>query len=294
MPRLRPRHHPGRSLERLVATLEKVLGTRTSARIESPAHLIDRVTGERREHDVLLRIQTSHHETLIAIECRDRSRKITVNDVESFYMKCSDTGVDQGVMVSSKGFSKTALSKAKFRNIRTLLLSDAQAFSWLGTAGITGRTRRINHVSCMFEPEQQLDPLPQTYSILMPDGSPLQPDQVKAAARSEFAKIPHDQTAQSPGRKTIIFPTPGLTLYDETAKASYPLRRAVVEVHYDLIEEFIPFRLVSYQDSASGQTITDGAMAEMKFGEVSGKVMVVYKETEGGRVVFVPDRPGGA
>jgi hypothetical protein len=290
----RPRRSPGRALEQLTATLERVLGTGTSAHIESPAHLTDRVTGERREHDVLLRIKTSHHETLIAIECRDRSRKITVNDVEGFYMKCRDTGVDQGVVVSSKGFSRTALFKAKVRNIRTLLLNDARSFPWLGTAGITGLTRRINHISCMFEPEQQLDPLPQTYSVLMPDGSPIHPEQVKASARAEFAKIPHDQTAQSPGKKTIIFSTPGMTLYDEAAKASYPLKRAVVEVHYDLIEEFIPFRLVSYKDSASGQTITDAAMAELKFGDVSGQVMVVYKEAEGGRVVFVPDGPGGA
>jgi hypothetical protein len=289
----RPRRRPGRLLEQLTANLERVLGKGTSARIESPAHLIDRVTGERREHDVLLRIRTSHHETIIAIECRDRSRKITVNDVEGFYMKCRDTGIDQGVMVSSKGFSRTALSKGKARSIRMLLLGEVDSFSWLGTAGITDITRRINHISCVFETELQLDPLPQMYSILLPDGSQIQPDQVKAAARAEFAKIPHDKTSQ-PGKKTILFPTPGLTLYDKTTKTSHAIKRAVVEVHYDLIEEFIPFRLVSYKDSASGETITDAAMAEMTIGEVPGKVMVVYKETEGGQIVFVPDRAGEA
>ena len=166
-------------------------------------------------------------------------------------------------------------------------------FDWLATAGITGITRRIKHISWLFEPSVKLDPLPSTYTVQMPDGSALQPDLLKAAARAEFEKIPFPVTKGPVGKKTIIFPTPGLVLYDEGSGTSYPIGRAIVDVCYELIEEFIPFRLVSYRDSASGETITNAAVADMTLGDVSGQMMIVYKESEGGRIVFIPRKDGG-
>ena len=118
---LKTSRRPGKPLEQLIATLERVLANGTTAGIESPAYLADRITGERREHDVLLRVRTSHHETIIAIECRDRSRKTTVNEVEGFYQKCRDTGVDQGVMVSALGFTRTAIAKGRFETFELWL-----------------------------------------------------------------------------------------------------------------------------------------------------------------------------
>lgn len=107
------KQRPGKPLEVLVASLEKVLGRSPNVQVESPAHLPDRVTGERREHDVLVTVYGSHHKSMIAVECRDRSRKVTVNDVEGFWSKCQDTGADQGIIVSPKGFTKSALTKLR-------------------------------------------------------------------------------------------------------------------------------------------------------------------------------------
>jgi len=114
------RSRPGKSLETLVSTLERILGGQANVSVESPVFLPDRITGQPREHDVLVTLKGSHHRTLIAIECRDRSRKITSNDIEGFWAKCQDTGIDQGIVVSPKGFAKPAIVKAAHRNIRCL------------------------------------------------------------------------------------------------------------------------------------------------------------------------------
>ena len=101
----------GRSLECLVASIEQALGGKDGVQVESPKRLPDRTTGELREHDVLLTICRGHHSLRVAIECRDRSRPVGVDQVEQFCAKCQDTGIDKGVIVSPKGFWKTARKK---------------------------------------------------------------------------------------------------------------------------------------------------------------------------------------
>jgi len=127
---------PGRTLEGLVASIERALGHRDDVKVTSPGFLVDRVTGELREHDVLIELRTAHRTLVIAIECRDRSRKIGINDIESFAAKCRDTRVDRGIAVSSKGFTKPALKKGVHENITCQTLSRANSFDWLGTVGI--------------------------------------------------------------------------------------------------------------------------------------------------------------
>ena len=118
----------GKSLEKLVANLERALADEKITAIDSPKFLIDRITSERREHDVVLTIQQAHHEVLVAIECRDRARPVGVPQVEAFNAKCLDTGVNQGIIVSSSGFYGTALKKAEHLGIRCLDIEEAESF----------------------------------------------------------------------------------------------------------------------------------------------------------------------
>ena len=130
------RKKKGRSLETLVTAVERALAGASNVTVQSPKHLPDRITRKLREHDVVITLSGSHHKSVIAIECRDRSRKITVNDIEGFWSKCQDTDVDQGIVVSPKGFTKAAITKAANKGIRTLRLSQATSFNWLLAAGL--------------------------------------------------------------------------------------------------------------------------------------------------------------
>lgn len=121
----------GKVLERLVATLERVLAN-ANAKIEAPSRrLIDRDTGKTREHDVLITWDHGHHQIITAIECRDRSRPVGVPDVEAFADKCASTGVSTGVIVSATGFRKSALVKAAARSITCMDLTEVDNFAWL-------------------------------------------------------------------------------------------------------------------------------------------------------------------
>ena len=281
---------PGRALEKLVASLERALSGQEGVKVESPKQLPDRVTGDPREHDVVITFPTTHHEMTLAIECRDRSRKITVNDVESFSSKCQDTKVHKGVIVSARGFSKSALAKAKNAGISCLSLLQVESFNWLLAPGIQSRHRRILTTHWTFIPERNLVPKPTAFAVVDHNGQVVPADAMLAAAREEFSKLPEDEVRMGRAKKKILFQAPGVFLRDDTTGLVYPIVKALVEIEYEVGEEFIPFNLVKYTNSDSGALITDAAVAEVDFGAVSGRLMIVYKQDKGGHVVFVPNR----
>ena len=280
---------PGKALEQLVAAIERALAGNDKVTIESPKFLPDKVTGMPREHDVVITLSGSHHKTTIAIECRDRGRNIIVNDVESFSSKCRDTGVDQGIIVTPKGFSRPALTKAAHRGIRCLRLSEAPSFNWLLAAGLTLRQRKVLQTNWTFFPEQDLLPKPLAFSILSAEGDPIPTENLVAAAYREFQKIP--ESALPPGRGTqkLVFSSPGLLLRDDTSGRTYPVARAVAAVDWETTEEVVPFNLVRYETSPAGELLTDAAIVPLDLGSFKGKLMIVYKESEGGQVLLVRD-----
>jgi len=121
----------GRSLELLVEKLERLLASDENVLIESPKKIRDIQTGKLREHDVVLTYNQAHHEILIAMECKDRSRPVGVPEIEAFDNKCRYTNINQGIIVSSSGFAKTALAKAGSMGIKCLELKEIESASFL-------------------------------------------------------------------------------------------------------------------------------------------------------------------
>lgn len=285
------RRKSGRTLERVIASIERVLAGAQGVTIESPKFLKDRLTGEDREHDVLLTIKSSHHTLTVSIECRDRSRKITVNDVEGFWAKCQHTGVDQGVLVSPKGYSKSALRKSEQLGLRCLMLAQVPTFNWLLAPGLSTRTRRVLHTGWVFFPETDFDPKPATFTVLSASGDPVQPQALTAAALKEFRRIPDADFEPGRGEKKILFEKPDVCIRNDDTGEVRPVIRVVATVDYEVEDSIVPFTLSSYT-AHDGTLITDVAAADVDFGVVKGKLMIVYNQATGGQIVLVPDRYG--
>jgi hypothetical protein len=281
----------GRSLEKLIESLERVLGGKEGVTIESPKFLADRVTGKMREHDVVITSRTAHHETIIAIECRDRSRKVGVNDMESFASKCQDTRVNKCVMVSPKGFTKTAQQKAKNAGITCLSLRQVDSFDWMIAPGISVRNRTIRSAAWNLLTEPKLAKSPAAFTLIDANGSVMTNDGLLSAIKNELNELKDEGPNVGTHHVRFSFNNPGLTLRDDESGTSYVVSTAIATVEYHVTEELIPFNLVTYEDTETGATITNAAVADLKVGSFSGKLMIVHKGDEGGHFVFVPDKP---
>jgi hypothetical protein len=275
----------GKALERLVALIETALGT-DGVQVETRKRLPDRITGKLREHDVLVTINRSHHTVQIALECKDRSRPITVDQVEAFQKKCEDTGIQKGAIVSASGFAETARTKAAHYGIRCLDVLEVESFAWMLAQSFTFLTRRIDAQSWLFFPEQEGVVEKHNMEVVLSDGRELPPNSLNNTAHAAMNKWV-DAHPELVEKCTISLKigTPGMILRNKETGATTPIRYASLDLTYSLVQEQVPLQFSQYMDG--NNRITDVAIADGP----TGRIAVVYKESEGGSVMFQPRLP---
>lgn len=100
-----------KELELLVARIQQQLAP--SAKVIHNASLPGRHSGVMRQIDVLVVDQVGQYEIKIAIDAKDHTRPVDVKGVEEFAGLVDDVGAQRGVLVSPKGFTETAKTRAK-------------------------------------------------------------------------------------------------------------------------------------------------------------------------------------
>src|SRR5438093_11091778 len=121
-----------REFELLVARIESSLAP-TGARVTSPDHLPDVVTGEQREVDASIRYRLGSVDLLLIVECRDRVKTEDVTWIEQLATKQRHVGAAHAIAVSSTGFSAPAVRAAQYHGISTRTISEvteADVLAW--------------------------------------------------------------------------------------------------------------------------------------------------------------------
>ena len=77
----------------------------SGAVVSESASLVDRVTGQSREVDVLIACEVAGHRLLVGVECRGRTRRDDVGWVEEMRAKHDDLPIDRLILVSASGFT---------------------------------------------------------------------------------------------------------------------------------------------------------------------------------------------
>ena len=83
-----------------------------------------------REVDILVKYKYAGHEFSFMVECRDRSRRDSVEWIDGLVGKSKPLAVNKVVAVSSKGFAKSAITKARANGIETFTLEEANETHW--------------------------------------------------------------------------------------------------------------------------------------------------------------------
>lgn len=252
--------NPGRQLERLTETLERVLLGNPHATIKSPNRLKDRTCGRLREHDVTVVFNNGHHEHITAIECKDRSRPIGLPQVEAFSQKCRDTGVHLGMMVSSKGFCRSALEKARHLGIECLSLDEVDSFDWIAPGKMKSYNRRIERVDCKLILDAECEAGIDNLIVKNPEGTELSK---KNLLENVHAQVAAQMVSLDAGthRLPIRLITDGFTVENHLTKMVYPLRRidVVASIVVECVE--VPFMNVVYRKDGVVQPIGRASIA---------------------------------
>lgn len=143
----------GKALEQLVKLIHEALKDQDNTTILSNQN-IKTSNGVSREIDVLVKSEINGIEIVIAIECKDYSRRVGVEKIDSFKTKCDSIPmINKKIFVSSSGYTSGAIKNAESYGIVTYLISELDKesiFSWLPIINALRLKVEINQISCRF------------------------------------------------------------------------------------------------------------------------------------------------
>lgn len=288
---------PGENLQRLVRALEQAINAASNITIESPKRLPDKDTGRLREHDVVLTFAFSHHNLILALECRDRSRRVGVPDVEAFRNKCDRTGVHRAIIVSATGFTKTALTKAATMEIGCLGLEEVPQFNWCRAPAIEYCERDLlPGPSWQIDTELPFGGVPHIYDSTGAKLDETGFTNIAQACLSQhppgLAKRQDDEARTRPVLCTFVNESASaFHLINENGQR-VPLTCMVINILYKSRYSLIPFSFHDYIDYAKGHSLSSAAVAKIEHGSLKGDLVLQRDELTGiVKITFVPPSP---
>lgn len=141
------------------------------------AKVLGRISQTPRQIDVLIEAQVLDSPVRVIVDAKKRTKPIDVNDVESFIAMMADVEAHRGILVSTNGYTKTAVSRAHnevnqdveldvFSLEELKHLQGELAVPFSGTVGVElvapfgwviDATRRNGFVACLYQRGYDLD-----------------------------------------------------------------------------------------------------------------------------------------
>lgn len=284
---------PGKRLEKIIELIEIQANKKKGVTVKSPVFLPDKLTGEPREFDVVITVDTGHHRPMtIGIECRDRSRPVGVPDVEAFYTKCRDAEVHQGIIVSSNGFAMTARKKAQMRGIRCLELNQAEQFDWCQAPGIFGYEKRAIHLQIY--PDFEGTP---SGSYTLYEGGTIKvgPEETAKIAQNALSGLQLDPEtlARFPANQVFVDRgtdhNPNFIAVDENGD-KFKIKTLTIDIYFQVAVTFVPFQYHEYLDPETGKLLSVAASADMTIGGRRMTLAITGKADGPKRVMISPEK----
>lgn len=129
------------------------------ATVAESVFIKERDSGSEREVDILIEHEVAGTKLRIAVECRDRSRRDSIEWIDGLIGKFRDLDVDKVVAVNRVGFSEEAIQKASANGIDARTLEKALNTDWSGEfvkLGIIKLTYRTFPVQARIDTEPPL------------------------------------------------------------------------------------------------------------------------------------------
>ncbi len=117
-----------RRFEKLVAKIQQELAP--TAVVKHDDSIWGRQSQRNRQIDVSISKKIGQYNLLIAMSCKDWSKPVNVNEIDSFSNVLIDIQANKGAMVATNGFTDGAKNMAKSKGIDLYRLIDAEAHEW--------------------------------------------------------------------------------------------------------------------------------------------------------------------
>lgn len=280
----------GHSLEVLISNLEKIKH-RKQVKIETNKFLPERETNIEREFDVLITLKDGISEQVFAIECKDWVKSVGLEDVDSFYLKCLNVGIQPKAIVSKRGFTKNTRKKAQTYGISCLKFDEAESFPWLATKHMTLLQRTIKSIYLHATVQTQWPNTDkQRLSIINHRGQLIDNKAFEKIVRDRLTNDPSYNLARGDFCVRFHLEPSCLTLRDNGPRESQPIQQLLATVEVSVRREQKQFKTLAYENLDNGDVISEIALCEpeeLRFGSLA--LVSRPKSENGGELYFLPN-----
>lgn len=280
----------GKEFERLVEVLE--LLSATDARVEFDARVQDRFTLTARQIDVAVWVPTHHGELLIAIECKDHSRRVGVGIVEQVSQKGADIGADRLVIVSREGFTEEARAKARQLNIQLLRVTELDDDAWPEWVRMRSLICQLLHWEfsgpmMLYCQDRELDPDKlgsiqlKDPIVVRRDGSDISAREIvqlwfNGGAENELRQIASSTSRHIKGKLDVG--DDRLVIHPDLDGESPEVTTITFEIDFKLVESEVPLRLMSYKQESGEQLAAAYVSDPVPIGDSMKRVILQFEE----------------
>jgi hypothetical protein len=117
-----------KKFEEVVADIQRELSP--EAEVTTNQSLPGKRSNTQRQIDICIKQKVGQYDILIIVDCKDYKHPLDVREVESFLGMVEDVGANKGALISVKGFSKSAKTRAKEAGVNLYTLVDAKNEEW--------------------------------------------------------------------------------------------------------------------------------------------------------------------
>lgn len=166
--------------------------------------------------------------------------------------KCKDTGINRGVIVSSKGFYKTARTKAAHLGIECLQFDRVDSFDWLVPSGMQFCETRIDDTHCTAIPDGALAKKPANFTIRGPEGTEVTNEILLQNVKKAVDKITEGQFLPEGAHKAqFSIQAPGFTIEDLDTGDVHPMKHFNLTTSLVVNHTEVPFTRIVYRQDES-------------------------------------------
>jgi hypothetical protein len=130
-------------VENVVAAIESSLASVPGTKVVRNALVPTRIGGQPRQVDVYIEIPTGPRSLRVAIEVRDKTRVLSIEQVEQLCSKLRGLDIDSGCIVTTVGVSKTALAHAEAMGIEIKTVAQVAMPEWWSAADLHVHAQQV-------------------------------------------------------------------------------------------------------------------------------------------------------
>ena len=150
------------------------------------------------------------------------------------------------------------------------------------------RKRRPTHLTITAKVEG-VDLQSSEYSLVDSTGMPVSVEQLQAEVLQHLRNVSWDSEPEKGASECVVIPH-GIFVLEVSSGNRVPVEALTCHMVYETIKNIVPFKLARYSDAASGEEITQAAIADAREAGLPGSIVISCPTGREGGVFFVKEK----